>query len=275
MASKLIENYEYYAKIFADLHLNEKIAYFCTDTEKFLYAVEHNFKVPFAKPGDVIQKGGVVEEVMRSGKPCRKEVPEELYGIPLLAVYCPIFDDDSRELVGTYGYAIPRDRANLLKSTSAAFLDGLNEISSAIEQTAVSAGSISNTQSGLNSRINEVGEAIAHINEMLNFVNEVASNTKMLGLNAAIEAARAGEVGKGFGVVAEEIRKLSESSRQAAQEIREHLVSVIDAIDQVKEGSGATLSASEEQAAAAEQITARIQELTSLSHSLNELAQEI
>lgn len=275
MGSRLIENFEFYATCFADLYLNDQIAYFCTDTEKYLYAVEHNFSVPAAKPGAAIKKGGAIEEVMLTGKPCRKEVPPELNGIPLLACYFPIFDDDSKKLVGTYGFAIPRDRANFLKSTSSAFLEGLQEISSAIEQTAASASSINITQSDLNEKIIEVSNAIAKIDSIITFVNEVANSTKLLGLNAAIEAARVGEAGRGFGVVAEEIRKLSETSRLAANDIRDQLSTIVEGIRQVGASSTNTLQASEEQAAATEEITARIEELGALSNTLNAVAQEM
>jgi methyl-accepting chemotaxis protein len=49
----------------------------------------------------------------------------------------------------------------------------------------------------------------------------MADETQMSGLNAAIEAARAGDAGRGFGVVAEEIRKLSDQSKQTAEQIRQ------------------------------------------------------
>lgn len=57
----------------------------------------------------------------------------------------------------------------------------------------------------------------------MSFINEVAQNSNLLGLNAAIEAARAGEYGRSFAVVAGEIRKMSANSARSVKEIKEIL----------------------------------------------------
>lgn len=151
----------------------------------------------------------------------------------------------------------------------------LQQISASMEELAASASNVINNQTDLNGEIKNVDRMTGEINEVMDFIKTISDQTQMLGLNAAIEAARAGTAGAGFGVVAEEIRKLSASSKQTVGKIKEFTNLIKASVNKTVTMGKETTATIEQQAAAIEGVTASVQEISTFTEQLDDLANKM
>jgi len=101
----------------------------------------------------------------------------------------------------------------------------------AVEHTARAIAQVSDLSGSLRTSMDALGSRAASIGGIISVISDIADQTNLLALNAAIEAARAGEAGRGFAVVADEVRKLAEKTMNATREVSSSVHAVLAAVD--------------------------------------------
>jgi methyl-accepting chemotaxis protein len=190
--------------------------------------------------------------------------------------------------------------ANQLSTSSEELASTSEEVSSSSENVAstqqqITKGAQSQAQmvveaqkliQALGDGIKEVQKNATDISQVVDIITSIANQTNLLALNAAIEAARAGEAGRGFTVVADQVRKLADESKQAVQRTEvmagqilkvadtqaKSAVNAVSAVDSIATVAEETSASTEEASAAAEEQASSMEEITSTSQAMAELA---
>lgn len=123
--------------------------------------------------------------------------------------------------------------------------------------------------------IREMSEETKGINSILTVIGEIAEQTNLLALNAAIEAARAGEQGRGFAVVADEVRALASRTQTSTGEIEKALGSLIHGSESVSNSMDTTKTTCNETFQSTEMVGKRINGLTTHISEINDLSTQI
>ncbi len=122
-----------------------------------------------------------------------------------------------------------------LQNSMSKLLDGSSSQASSLQQSAAAIEEISSSMQNVSDKTAEVTRQAEDIKNIVGVIKDIADQTNLLALNAAIEAARAGEHGRGFAVVADEVRKLAERTGKSLGEIEANVNVLVQGINDMSE----------------------------------------
>lgn len=272
----IVESFKSFAPIVTELFPEGAFLYISDLTKIINIQGSKKFTLPNMNVGYELKETDMAYKTIHSENPQGKEMGAERYGLPVYISNYPIYDEeDGNSIVGTLGVVVPKVAASKLQIMSENLSNSLTSISETVEHLASTSMKIHENEQTLYNNIHSVNEVLNQINEVTEFISSVANQSNMLGLNASIEASRAGEMGRGFSVVANEIRKLSSQSKETVPKIKILTQDIQSKIREIDEKSRQSLSASEEQAAATEEISASVQELAAVTSELHNTSRNI
>ncbi|MBA5850361.1 methyl-accepting chemotaxis protein [Clostridium sp. cel8] len=250
---------------------DDEIAFTMSTTEHFIKVVNSPNIIMTAKPGDPLRPKGAAYECIKAKKPIVTIVPKETFGVEIKAIGIPVKEDG--KIIGSIVLVKSLERHYKFLESSKILSQAIDNISKASKILTSNIQKSVNFNNNILSEVKDAADKAKNTDEVLIFIKNIASKTNLLGLNAAIEASRAGENGKGFSVVANEIRKLSNSSNESVSQINSILKEIENTVLNVSEEINSTSNTFKTQLAQIQEMNSSINNLMKLVDNLNELSE--
>ncbi|MDP4126541.1 MAG: methyl-accepting chemotaxis protein [Bacillota bacterium] len=268
----MIEDYKQMVDVIYETDFG-KTSVFLFDLEKYIYIrMGSVIKLPF-KAGDILPPTTTSYRCLRTGEKVQSFVGAEVLGVAYTGVAYPIRENGV--IIGGLAVTGSNEREQALQnlpSLAKELSESLEQVAAAIQNIAASAQELADGGHALTLQSQEVNEKALQMEEVVEYINSVASDTKVLGLNASIEASRAGEVGRGFAVVASEIRAMAVSSATSAKDIRKIIGAIQGHVGRMTLELEKVGGNTQEVSAAVEEIGATIESLSKSAVELSDLA---
>ena len=241
------------------------------DKENYLYVkMGKNFILPYNAGDPLVPE---VKKTIELNRILIQEVPTSVVPTGAKCYSFPLTENN--EVVGLLAIAIPLGNRNKLKSIIEDLSKLIGNMTNGITESTKEIQNLAVMNGELLEKANKTTENAKDTDEIVGIIQSISSQTNLLGLNASIEAARAGDLGKGFSVVAEEIRKLSNTSKESInkidsiiKEMSEGVVGIDTGLKKINEVSQSQKEALEEIEASLSGINETIKELSILAENI-------
>lgn len=263
--NNLIPYFQYY--------FEDEIAFTISNTEYFLRVVDSKTIKLGAKAGDILPVGCAAYECLKAQKSISIIVPKEVFGISIKAIGVPV--KENGKVVGTIVIAKSLKRKKEMITLTETLSDSLEKINKSLNEINKGVQNVSAANGSIQQNVEKTYDEAQNTDEVLNFIENIARQTNLLGLNAAIESSRAGEFGKGFSVVANEIRKLSISSSESIKQINEVLKNIQNSVMDISDKINTSNNVFEAQVSSIQEITRVIEKLNESALVLKQIASEV
>lgn len=252
---------------------NDDITIGIYDTEKLIINIPGKTFSLNVTPGDPLVEGDIVTNAIRNNTSLTAVVPKELFGFPLAARAIPLHDEQGN-VIGGVGMGTSLEKANKLFEMAESFSAIVEQTTASIEEISRSVSHLTNCVTDVTNQMNDVSSSAQQIGKISSVVKEISDQSNMLGLNAAIEAARAGEVGRGFSVVADEIRKLATSSKDNVDQINGITKNIQGLLLRLNNAFSDIHTLTGDQSRAIQEFSSTIEEISLKAEELAQVAEE-
>lgn len=253
---------------------NEDVDITITDQERVLEQLQSKEIAVESSKGRILNSDEPIKIALRSNKKITMNIPKEHYGTPFNAIMVPISDRNGK-VIGAIAISKSTNKQTILKEVAEQFAASSEEISASTEELTVSSADFNEYMNQLSDAQNEMRIQVETTTKILEMINGVAKNTRVLGFNAGIEAARSGEYGRGFGVVAKEITRLADQSANSVSEIKQLLDELNKKVENVAKIIDHTIQISTSQTTIIDEISQAIQHLTDGAEEIEEMANQV
>jgi methyl-accepting chemotaxis protein len=217
--------------------------------------------------GQPLREGSAIKKAIEEKRRIFSRIDKSVRGIPYIALANPLYNSHN-EVIGAVTITESVELYDGFREMATTLTDAISSLAATSEEISAQSEEIAAVSHNLTSSAHDSQRRVQETDQVLGLIKNISAQTNLLGLNAAIEAARVGEHGRGFGVVAEEIRKLASGSADSIKQVE-------NIIKEIKEASAKSYQQTTQIEAAITQITDAITHIAASIEKINMMAEKL